>query len=109
MTEEELREACTFVLRKLAEMNPNLASQLTREFSSPRYKNLSKEQRKLIKVRTLCERERVTLSAIFAQENAAWAKESKSDISSFLDMLERRMRFLDPLGGRTGGNYSSRV
>ena len=79
-------------------VNQNLSSNLTKEFSSPRYKKLSKEQRKLANIKALCERGRVTFSAIFAKNNMAWARESESEMLRLFYMLERRIDFLNPLG-----------
>jgi hypothetical protein len=109
MTDEELDAACTFVLNRLRDVNPALAANATKEFNNPRYKGLSKAERKLAKVRWLCLGHRAIIAAIFAPENAAWARELKSDMSSFFYMLERRTAFLNPAGEQTGGNYTTKA
>jgi hypothetical protein len=109
MTEDEFDKACNFLLEGLRDHRPHLAKQLTRELDGSKYQGLSKQERKVEKIRLLAERDKVVISEIFAKENAAWAKEPRSDISSFFYMLERRARSLNPFGERTGGNYTTKA
>lgn len=109
MTDNEFDKACNFLLVGLRDQRPQLAKELTMIMNGPKYKGLTKTDRKIRKIRLLYERDPNIISAIFAAENAAWAQEPRSNMSSFFYMLERRTTFLNPYGERTGGNYSTKA
>ena len=109
MTDEEFDKACNFLLEGLRDQRPKLAKELTKLMNAPRFRGLSKKDRKIGKIRLLHQEEPGAISQIFAAENAAWAREERSDMSSFFYMLERRTTFLNPYGERTGGNYTAKA
>ena len=109
MTDDEFDKACNFLLEGLRDQRPKLAKELTKIINGPRFRGLSKRERKIGKIRLLHQRDPNAISQIFAAENAAWAREERSQTSSFFYMLERYTAFLNPYGERTGGNYTAKA
>jgi len=108
MTDDEIDKACTFVLKRLQSYR-DIADALTKALRGPQYRRLSHAQKKVEKVRLLCKNYKGVISEIFAEENAAWARELKSDISSFYYKLERRANSLNAYGELTGGNFTTKA
>lgn len=109
MTDDEFDDSCNLLLEKLKDWHPKLAKELTKAMNDPRHKQLSLRDRKVGKIRLLHQKYPHIFSELFAAENAAWAKEQRSDMSNFFYMLERKTAFLNPAGEQTGGNYTSKA
>jgi hypothetical protein len=109
MDDHEFDEACNFLLAGVRDLYPDISKNLTKTLNAPKYKPLSKTERKVAKIRLLHHQHPEVISHIYAKENAAWARESRSDISNFFYKLERRADSLNAYGELTGGNFTAKV
>lgn len=109
MTDAEFDKACNFLLEGLRDMFPLASKELTKSLNGAKFKQLTKRQRKVMKIKMLHAKNPDIISQIYARENAAWALEKRSSVSNFFDALENRAIPLNPAGEITGGNYSSRA
>lgn len=108
MNKRDVDEDCTFILNSLRDLNRNLAGELTEILKEPQYKPLTKEQRKIAKVRLLIERDFALFHRIIGPKNIAWFGEARSP-TNFFDILDRKSNELNIFGELTGGNFSGKV